>query len=480
MITLTLLHPIQSIPVQSWSFDQESVVRIGRSTENDVILYSAVVSRHHVELRRMDSHWEIVNLGANGTYLDGKRVTQIPIVNGMIIRLARSGPNIQIHLEKSHHSLAGETTLNQRTKPRTVGPSTVEQNINPKSATSGHSSNSQSLLTDLPTANLAQHQQNILSQKKTAPVESSSSLTTGSIACSHPRAKPGMLFCIDCGEPLQILHRIGEYQVVKTLRQDEVGFTYLACRHDQRLLLKTIGTQWFDCPEAIAQFQQQATRLLQFSHPGIPHFVDFFLEAGKPYLVMESIHGQDLYQRVASQGPFSRDQAIAILLQICDVLNYLHQQSPPFLHLALKPDHLIQSPSPATNQIIVAGFLSLILQTVTNWTTTSYTAPEQIKSYPTFSSSSDLFVFDRIQTENCLTPGSDLFALGPIVIYLLTGKEPGSFYAHRKQGFRLYPEDVPDLPPDLTAIIRKLTNLDPKERYATAQEVAAALRQVAL
>ncbi|MEQ8959526.1 MAG: FHA domain-containing protein, partial [Coleofasciculus sp. C2-GNP5-27] len=96
MITLTLLHPLQSVPVQSWPFKSESVIRIGRSTDNDVILYSAVVSRHHVELRRNSSGWRIISLGANGTYIDGKRITQVSVVDGMIIRLASSGPKIQI------------------------------------------------------------------------------------------------------------------------------------------------------------------------------------------------------------------------------------------------------------------------------------------------------------------------------------------------------------------------------------------------
>ena len=98
MITLTLLHPLQSVPVQSWTFESESVVRIGRSTDNHVIVYSAVVSRHHVELRLSGSGWEVISLGANGTFIDRKRITQVPVVDGMVIRLASSGPKIQIRI----------------------------------------------------------------------------------------------------------------------------------------------------------------------------------------------------------------------------------------------------------------------------------------------------------------------------------------------------------------------------------------------
>ena len=112
MIILNLLHPLQSIPIQSWTFDQESVIRIGRSSDNDVILYSAVVSRHHVELRRHGCNWEIVNLGANGTYLEGKRINEAPLRDGSLIRLARSGPQIQVQL--STNSKDGQKTIPQK------------------------------------------------------------------------------------------------------------------------------------------------------------------------------------------------------------------------------------------------------------------------------------------------------------------------------------------------------------------------------
>jgi len=98
VITLSLLHPLHKTPVQSWSFEQESVVRIGRSTDNNVVLYSAVVSRHHVEIYRTDTGWAVKSIGTNGTYLEGRRITEVPVEDGIVIRLARSGPNIQIHM----------------------------------------------------------------------------------------------------------------------------------------------------------------------------------------------------------------------------------------------------------------------------------------------------------------------------------------------------------------------------------------------
>jgi len=98
VITLTLLHPIQSVPVQSWCFESESVVRIGRSNDNDVIIYSAVVSRHHVELWNHPYGWEIINFGANGTYVDDRPIAQVSVADGMTIRLGNSGPKIRIRV----------------------------------------------------------------------------------------------------------------------------------------------------------------------------------------------------------------------------------------------------------------------------------------------------------------------------------------------------------------------------------------------
>ncbi|MGK7929463.1 MAG: FHA domain-containing protein [Spirulina sp.] len=114
MIVITLLHPSKSAPVQSWVFESEAEITLGRGSQNDVVLYSAVVSRRHAQLQQIDaiaeqelsrnddSSWEIVNFGANGTYVDGqvlaKEQDRIPIYDGTIVRLGETGPKIRIRL----------------------------------------------------------------------------------------------------------------------------------------------------------------------------------------------------------------------------------------------------------------------------------------------------------------------------------------------------------------------------------------------
>lgn len=100
MITIILLHPSQNIPLQSWSFDQQETLSIGRSTDNDIVVYSAVVSRHHAKLKRNGEQWQCINMGVNGIFIKGEKVSQIELEDGMVIRLADTGPKIQVKLGK--------------------------------------------------------------------------------------------------------------------------------------------------------------------------------------------------------------------------------------------------------------------------------------------------------------------------------------------------------------------------------------------
>ena len=83
--------------MQNWTFLSEEVICIGRATDNQVVLFSAVVSRHHAELRWTEATgWQMVNLSANGTYVEGEPIKTIAVEDGMVIRLATSGPKIQL------------------------------------------------------------------------------------------------------------------------------------------------------------------------------------------------------------------------------------------------------------------------------------------------------------------------------------------------------------------------------------------------
>lgn len=453
---------MQSIPVQSWNFEHESVIRIGRSTDNHVILYSAVVSRHHVEIRKADVGWEIVNLGANGTYLDGKRVTQVPVEDGVIIRLARSGPNVQIHVgdqafahPASNH---GEQTVGQAEPNQSSTVATAQASAANSSearvSTSSVAAVEEPVTLPIVTPESGFYRQTAVDAEDVAIANAARRVLPS--PCCHQFADSPHLFCLECGKPLREIGLAGDYHLVKALEQDEVSVAYLAWKQGQTFILKTLLPTWLEQTAAIAIFEQEARQLVTLAHPALPKFREVFLAEGLPYLVMEPVYGRSLEQVVLTDGPLPKADVIARIQGVCRVLAYLHQHTPPILHQRLKPAHLIQPVHPAA-PLIVTG-LTPGRSIAPPQGKAEYVAPEQQQGQPAIE--------------------SDLYALGPTLVYLLTGNSPDVFYAQREQGFRFYAEYVPGLTADLVAIIRKLTNPQPNERFAAAQEVSAALQQV--
>jgi len=99
-ITISLMHPTQPIAMHSWTFepDRDEPIRIGRSHDNDIVVYSSVVSRHHAELWPSEEGWSLKGFGANGTLVNQQLVTQEVLEDEMIIRLGHSGPRLRIRL----------------------------------------------------------------------------------------------------------------------------------------------------------------------------------------------------------------------------------------------------------------------------------------------------------------------------------------------------------------------------------------------
>lgn len=113
-VTISLRRPYQSTPVQKWTFENEKIIKIGRAADNHVILHSSVVSRYHAEVRHMATHWKLISLGNNGTYLNDQPIVVVPVVDGMIVCLAISGPQLQINLGSTAQKSILKTVSKQR------------------------------------------------------------------------------------------------------------------------------------------------------------------------------------------------------------------------------------------------------------------------------------------------------------------------------------------------------------------------------
>ena len=444
MVTLQLLHSQQTTPLQQWEFRDQSVIRIGRAPDNDVILTNPLVSRYHLELRRIDSaaenSWQLINQGTNGTFLDGTLVSQSLLKNGSLVQLAKGGPLLKFQLE-------AEETGQEGAAPR-------------------HESGKASSSTNMG----AKEKSNLspLAPLPNPPLLGEGTYGLASQACTHSGNSLQNVFCIHCGQPLSVQRKIGEYQVLRILGQGGMGTTYLAwnptstnatrasSRKPQLLVLKEMNADLAKVAKAQELFEREAHTLKTLHHSGIPQYYDFFMEAGKKYLAMELIHGQNLEQLVYQTGPVTPARAIAWMLQTCDVLEYIHNQDPPLIHRDIKPANLILQT--LDNRVVVLDF-GAVKATGTAYVTRigaeGYCAPEQERGQP------------LIQ--------SDLYAIGPTLIFLLTGEAPLKFYRLRGKGYRFDLDAVPTVTPELRKVIERVTEHHPSERYATAKELAAAL-----
>ncbi|MEH2312109.1 MAG: protein kinase [Nostoc sp.] len=421
MVNLTLLEPQQKTPLQQWSFENSSIIRIGRAADNHVVLTDNLVSRHHLELRQVDSAdngggWRLVSQGTNGTFLNGVLVIQSSLPDNSLLQLAQGGPILQFQIQ--------EVTVLE-TGVRSQQMQAIEENA-------------------------------------VATVYSAQARANLSSTCTHEGNSPNNLFCIHCGQPLSVQQKIRHYQVLQTLGQGGMGTTYLAwdaaglAGSPQLLVLKQMNADMVKIAKAQELFEREAYTLKSLNHPGIPKYYDFFVEDGKKYLAMELIHGQDLEKRIFTTGPVTPSQAIAWMIQTCDILDYLHSQDPPLIHRDIKPANLMVRSS--LNRIVLLDFgavKEIGTAPGTRIGAEGYCAPEQERGQP-------------------LTQ-SDLYAIGPTLIFLLTSENPFKYYRQKGRNFRFDVAKVPTISSQLRNVIDRVTEPLPRDRYQTAKELAAAL-----
>lgn len=390
-------------------------MRVGRSTDNQVVLYSAVVSRYHVELRRVNAAWELVSLGANGTYFEGKRISQLLVRDGMIFRLARSGPNLQVRF--------GQPETLARSIASTKVPSSLAFDD------SRHEDKTQPF-PKMPTVTITESKTTVDGDHAIAP------------SSNEYQQQP----------------RIRDYQGIQLLSQGKVGMTYLGERDGELSLLKTLNPHWINHPQALALFERQAKTLQRLNHPGLPRWRDFFRMDGQPFLVTERILGQTLFQYIIDRGKVELKQAIAWMIEVCEILEYLHSQPSPVLHQDIRPHNLIyRTHSTSSYQLALVDFGDLRILGIDEGAT-AYLAPEQKNGQTT-----------------CL---SDLYAIGTTLSFLISGQQPHLFYRQWQQEPRFSPDLIPGLLPQLIEVLYRLTEPNPSDRYQSAREVSRALRSL--
>ena len=171
--------------------------------------------------------------------------------------------------------------------------------------------------------------------------------------------------------------------------------------------------------EAVQNFRREATLLAHLRHPNLPEVHDLFEYQGKYYLIMDYIEGETLDQILAARPtPLDLGTVLKWANQLCGVLQYLHDQSPPIIYRDLKPSNIMLEKTDGLLKIIDFGIARFqkkrtsrnLLQTGQSIEdagigTMGYAPPEQWQ-------------------KGNVTTQADVYALGVVLFQLLTKHDP--------------------------------------------------------
>jgi WD40 repeat protein len=285
-------------------------------------------------------------------------------------------------------------------------------------------------------------------------------------SCLHPQNPPQSNFCRSCGGRLRLRDR---YLAVQPIGQGGFGRTFKAIDEDKPSKPFCVIKQFFPQMEGTVAtqkagelFTQEASALEQLDYRNIPKLLAYFITAdGRQYLVQEFIDGQNLKAELELDGKFSTAQIRELLLAILPTLDYIHSLG--FIHRDIKPENIIRRAD--NRQLYLVDFgAAKVTKTVgidrnenrsqmqgTTIGTPEFMAPEQ--------------GWGRA------FPSSDLYSLGVTCLNLLTGVSPFNLFDDN-QGQWNWRDTVTDsIEPQLVAIIDRLIQPRPIDRYPTARAV---------
>lgn len=217
------------------------------------------------------------------------------------------------------------------------------------------------------------------------------------------------------------------------------------------------------------RFQREARILMSLRHPNIVSGVDSGMVDGAPYIVMPFIDGETMRDIVVREGSLLPSRALRFATQIASALTAAHEAS--LIHRDLKPLNMIISRTPKGELVRILDFgiarayegeemrTRLTGDGLTG--TPNYMAPEQVV------------------TSVEQGPGVDLYALGAIICYMLTGKPPfsGSLIDVLRAHVKKPPPDLSGYGP-LGEIATTLLQKRPEDRPASAAEVLQMLSAI--
>lgn len=264
----------------------------------------------------------------------------------------------------------------------------------------------------------------------------------------------------------------GRYQLEHLLASGGMGAVWQA--RDQRLhravAVKELTGAGLALPMALERFDREAQAVARLAHPNIVALHDVGVQDGRPYLVMELVHGRSI-AAILEEGPLPPGSAVAIAAQTCDGLAAAHAAG--IIHRDIKPANLMLT---STGVVKICDFGIARLHDAAGDATLSgltpplgsykYLAPEQATGAP-------------------VDARTDLYALGCTLYAMLTGAPPFSggqqtvVHQHLTQPPPPLPTGQDGIAPQLETLVQQLLRKQPEHRPADVLEVRNRLAAVA-
>lgn len=126
------------------------------------------------------------------------------------------------------------------------------------------------------------------------------------------------------------------YDMLECLSRGEGQETVLARDRDSG---RKVIVKYYDRENPLCDLTEQDS-LHDLRHPGIPDFLGEYQDQSGRYIVREYIEGRTLME-YGREHRFSEEDIICLGMELCDVLQYLHEQKPPVIHRDIKPQNIV-------------------------------------------------------------------------------------------------------------------------------------------
>lgn len=270
--------------------------------------------------------------------------------------------------------------------------------------------------------------------------------------------------------------KLGQYQLGKKLGEGGMGEVYMA---EHMLLkrpcaLKLIKPDSNTNPVARARFEREVQSAAMLSHPNTIEIFDYgHTDDGTFYYVMEYLPGLTVSDLIRQFGPLLPGRAVFLMRQVCGALAEAHRFG--LVHRDLKPANILVAI--LGGKCDVAKVLDFGLVKLTS----KPDAPQLTADY-TVSGTPQYMSPEQAMAVAELDGRSDIYSLGAILYYMLTGRPPFEgtsptelMIAHARDQVVPPSHHRADLPPDLEAVIMRCLSKKPDERYPDARSLASAL-----